>query len=462
MAIILTSPAAYEELDIVLERFQDIYGAVRMTHERVDGKRSEKPDDRLELNLRTEEVEGALASVSGRSTTQSWVKRSGSEDLLDPMREIGQRLYAALFQGERARFLRRSLEEARSNSRIGLRMRLRTRDKGWASLPWEFLHDGQEFISLSPWSPVVRTVADADLLAPRPLHPPLRVLAVTADATGNMQAQEELELLRQVAHYSADLKIRDVPQATREQFIQAVRAEDFDVLHFMGGARHFSDGHAALVLMRLDGQTIANTEPAQWVDAEVLKQLLGSKPELRLVYLSTCHTETLAAELASVVPAVIGMLGLISAQACLDFARGVYTSLLDGVPLEVAVTGGRQAVNMRHSGSREWGLPVLYLQASDGAFLVRQADEAGVEEVLTADRGELPSKPPSDPDRYREWKKLKLMREIHERNLKELTAQVETSLGKPLPFVESQIKETREQLEKLDQQLRALEGNAVG
>jgi hypothetical protein len=460
MAIILTAPAAYNELELALERMSGPHGLVRMARVHTDGSRSKDREDKLELDLPRDEVEWALATVSSRSAVRPWVKRSGSEDRLDPMREIGQRLYSALFQGERARFLRRELEDARSRARTGLRIRLRTEDGEWASLPWEFLHDGQEFINLSPWSPLIRTLAGSALAVPRPLQPPVRVLAVSADPTGNLAAQAELDLLEEVAQHTAELQIRNLPQATREAFIQAISAEDFHVLHVIGGTRRFSDGQAALVLVRPDGLTIDNidqADPEPWIDAGTLAQLLRSKPDLRLVHLSTCHTQALAVELASVVPAVIGILGAITPQACLDFTRGVYTSLLDGVPLEVAVTAGRQAMTMRDSGNREWGMPLLYLQVSDGTFLVRRSDDVGVEEVLTTiDAGEPVAEPPSDPERYREWRKLKLRREIYERNLKELKAQVDTSLGKPSPFVESQIKDTEDRLKKIDEQLRAL------
>jgi hypothetical protein len=251
-----------------------------------------------------------------------------------------------------------------------------------------------------------------------------------------------------------------VPQATRDEFLQALEADDYHVLHFVGGTRQFPGGPAALVLMGSDREPIPSTDHAkrgQLVEARVLNKLLADKPELRLVYFSACHTAGLAAEVASVVPATIGLLGSITVQACLVFARGVYTSLLDGGALEVAVAGGRRSVNISHSGSREWGLPVLYLQLLDGSFLVREPDEADVEEVIAAAEEDTATAPPSDPDAHREWRKLKMLREMYQRNLEELMAQVDTSLGEPLPLIKSQIRETEEQIAELDEQSRALE-----
>jgi hypothetical protein len=186
------------------------------------------------------------------------------------------------------------------------------------------------------------------------------------------------------------------------------------------------------------------------VDAQEVKKRLAGNTELRLVLLSACHTAGLAAELASAVPATIGMRGTLTAQACADFASGVYTSLLDAVPLEVGLTGGRQGIDIRRSGSREWGLPRLYLQAADGTFLVRRPGDMPVRGVVPA------AEPPSDPKARQEWESLRVMREIYQRNLEELEAQVATSLGKALPLVDAQIRDTKAKIAELDEQLMAL------
>lgn len=460
MAIIQTPPEAFEELEIVLEHGHDRYGAVHMTPINVDGQRGREHADKLEITLNADDTERAVESIARRSRTQSWVARSGSRDQLDPMREIGERLYRTLFPGERARFLRRSLEEARSHGRFGLRLRIRATISAWEGLPWEFLHDGQEFMSLSPWSPVVRWAAASEPQDLRPLQPPVRVLVVSADSTGMMAAQDELKRLQSIADRSSDLEFTVVPQATHDRFLRAVESDGFHVLHFIGGTRRFSAGKAALVLMRPDGETLKTTDDAQSdqiTDARELGPVLARNPALRLILLNACHSATLAAELASAAPATIGMRAELNADSSINFAAGFYTSLLDGVSLEVAVTGGRQAVDIGRLGTQEWGLPCLYLQSSAGTFLVRGLDETGERSAHAAEAGgDRPAAAPSDPAARREWQTLRAMREIYQRNLDELRAQVETSLGKAPSIVESQIQVTEDKIAKLDEQMRAL------
>lgn len=453
MTIIATPTEGYEELKVWVERLGDTHGFVR-----ISGRFGEW-EDKLELDLQPEEAESALASASRGSEMQIPVKRSGSVDRLDPMREVGERLFSALFWGERSSLFRRATQTARAE-RKGLRLRLSVEDERgeWVSLPWEFMHDGDHFINLSSWSPLVRTVGVSN--EPQgPVHPPLRVLAVAADVTGKMQTERGLDVLRDLEPRYGNLEVTVVSQATRDEFIQAVRGTQFQVLHFIGGARHSRDGLPALVLMDEDREPIASTELAtrdQLVDASTLQRLLRGKPELRLVLLSTCYTARLATELASHVPALIGMLGWIESAACTAFTQALYYSLLDGGSLEDAMTEGRQMVSLRFSGSRAWGMPVLYLQTPDGVLLGRLPEALGFEAVLSEAEEKAPGTAPTDPARHREWQKLLMMREMQQRNLKELEGQRQASIVS-VSFVESQILDAEEQIASLEEQLRDLE-----
>jgi hypothetical protein len=459
MGIIATPISGYQELSIGLRRIEATFG-----HIRISGPFGES-EDKLEIDLQPEEVESALAGVSRDSARQVWIKRSGSVDGMDPMREIGERLFSALFRGQRTQLFWRA-KSAASAERMGLRVRLSVEDPSheWAALPWECMHDGDHFINLSPWSPLVRTVRVSSERR-EPVQPPLHVLAVAVDVvTGELQTKVELDVLRELETRSGILKITAVSQATRHEFLDRLRANEVHVLHFMGRTGQTPEGQRALILMGEEREPLQPTSDAnldQLIDAFTLRQALEGKPEVRLVFVNSCHSARLAAELAPSVPATIGMLGAPESDACIAFSQAFYDSLVEGGSLEDATTVGRQMVDSRYAGSRAWGMPVLYLQAPDGVLLSPPSEGRGLEAVLSEAEQDVPGKAPKDRDHRREWQKLQMRREMLRRNLMELEGQTQASMGIPLPFVDEQIHDAKEEIAALEEKLLGLESRDI-
>jgi hypothetical protein len=86
----------------------------------------------LRLHLDPQEVEVALASAA--RTGSAYLKRSGSVDSLDPIRDVGAQLFEALFEGRRESLYRQSLRMAEYD---GLRLRVMADDEELAALPWD-------------------------------------------------------------------------------------------------------------------------------------------------------------------------------------------------------------------------------------------------------------------------------------------------------------------------------------
>jgi hypothetical protein len=101
-------------------------------------------------------VDAALSSIASAGKT---LQRSVPTDSLDPVRDLGARLYDALFSGSIERAFARTLEVERE-----ARVRLVLNDDEAMAIPWEFLYDRRrnDFLVLSTRTPLVRSVYRGD------------------------------------------------------------------------------------------------------------------------------------------------------------------------------------------------------------------------------------------------------------------------------------------------------------
>ncbi|HSR11065.1 MAG TPA: hypothetical protein VLS90_06440, partial [Thermodesulfobacteriota bacterium] len=117
------------------------------------------------VRVHPEEVDKIVASAS--QVTQPYTR--GRASALDPIKDLGKMLFSSLFEGRRDIFFRRAFRSATSEGK-GLRLRFQIESPVLAKLPWETLHDGQDFISLPGRAPVFRM---AGLTQPPRTLPPL-------------------------------------------------------------------------------------------------------------------------------------------------------------------------------------------------------------------------------------------------------------------------------------------------
>jgi hypothetical protein len=77
------------------------------------------------------------------------------------------------------------------------------------------------------------------------------------------------------------------------------------------------------------------------------------------------------------IPAVVANQYSIRDDCAIAFSRGFYSALVGGLPIDLATSLGRKAAFNADKEGRDWGVPVLYLQAEDGTLFEGAAD-AGV------------------------------------------------------------------------------------
>jgi hypothetical protein len=306
--------------------------------------------------LSAHEIERALASITQAS--QQWVTRGTILDTLDPLKEIGTRLFTSLFEGQNGHLYQQSLSQAQARGE-GLRLRLEIDDPALAAIPWEALYDvyRQLFITLATDSQIIRERIHPQHAPLAPIKPPLRVLVIVAD-TQDVEAKESLDALHQLDQEMEDLKIKYVTLSDWDAVQKELMSDTYHFLHLV------DDSALSTIRPRVLGN-----EPL--FQLEMLQNLR----ELRFVYMSANDSADAAFELATIVPAAFGIVGSIRYAAKQFCTEGFYRAILTGQPIETAITQGRQTVYRRSAESREWALPVLYTQAPE-SIIMRPSKES--------------------------------------------------------------------------------------
>jgi hypothetical protein len=306
---------------------------------------------------------------------------AGGGDGLALCKEIGTRLFAAVFNGPIQQCLLRSLDRLTPGStRLRIRLRLSAVPE-LAALPWEYLYnpspDRDQFLALSESISVVRYPDRADAYPTLPVKPPLRILVATASPSDapalNIEAEwAALTAALQPVIDRGRVDLTRCPAGTFEAVVAQLRAQTYHVLHFIGhGIFNATDpsqpptGH--LVFEDEQGR-------GQFVNAQTLAWMLMNQPSLRLAVLNACEGARADSRNAlsgaaqrlvqSGVPAVLAMQFPISDPAARAFTAELYGSIAEGAPLDGALSAAR--ARMFALGSQvEWGTPVLHMRATD-------------------------------------------------------------------------------------------------
>jgi hypothetical protein len=284
---------------------------------------------------------------------------------------VGRTLFAEVFKGSVDRLYRTTRQQAMTRRCQGVRVRLVLNDTPeLAELPWEYLYDpiNENFLGLSRQTPIVRYLEQESI--PRAtVSLPLSVLVAIANPDDGdferLDAEAELARIRSAFAPLVDagtILIDVVPHATGDELQRRLSRQQYNVFHYIGHGA--SAGAPALVLEGADGHDLLGDDD--------LRHLLIDQTSLELAVLNSCCSGTpdrrhpfggLAQTLVKTgVPAVIAMQVEVSDPAAIVFAQTLYSSLVDGLPIDAAVAESRKATH-RKGHREEWGTPVLYMRS---------------------------------------------------------------------------------------------------
>jgi len=289
-------------------------------------------------------------------------------------RELGARLYNAVFQGKVRDVLQVSLMKAGEE---GLRLRLRLSDApDLLDLPWEYLYDPtlRRFFCHSVATPLVRYPEQPRPVTPLAVTLPLQLLVMIANPSdvSVLDVEGEWQKIRSALaplEAQGQVHLTRLPNATLSALQRQLRRGAYHIFHFVGhGGVSPIHGERVLYLEDERGR-------ARLVSGDVLGTLLNDHRSLRLALLNACEGARVGTNdpFAGVaqhlvlqgIPAIIAMQFEITDDAAILLAQEFYASLADGYPVEAALAEARKAIFVA-GHEVEWGTPVLYSRASDG------------------------------------------------------------------------------------------------
>lgn len=294
--------------------------------------------------------------------------------------QIGQKLYNTVFDVNIRSLFEASRQRARAE---GKRLRIRlclTEVPELARLPWESMYNtsSEHFFACSIETPIVRYLATSYDNGQRNTTLPLRMLVISAsprnfDAKDIEQQWRTIQSSVRVLQDQGVLHVEYLRDITIQRLQARLRREKYDIIHFIGHGE-FNDSSQNGTLFFLTDQGNVKT-----VTGNVLGALLyDAAPTLRLVILNACdgaransrHSFSGVAQhlVQKSIPMVIAMQSQISVQAATKFSEIFYQSLIDGYPVDAALTEARKSLWFELN-TMEWAIPVLFMRTSDGYLL---------------------------------------------------------------------------------------------
>jgi Tol biopolymer transport system component len=294
------------------------------------------------------------------------------------VQEFGRDLFEALFKGEVLSRYDVSLGEAARQGQ-GLRIKLRIRSPSLSALPWEYLYDARqaEYVGLSSHTPIVRYLELPQPPLPLTVTPPLRILGMVAAPPdlppldiGREQGRIAGAIQELGARCLVELSWCD-GQSWRD-LQQAMWGGPWHIFHFIGHGGYDSSADEGFVTL------VGEQGGSEHLSATRLGRLLADHSYLRLAVLNACEgarggerdifSSTATILVRRGVPAVVAMQHAITDRAAIELAQTFYGALAHGKPVDEAIVEARKAISLAAPNTVEWGTPVLYMRAPDGAL----------------------------------------------------------------------------------------------
>jgi hypothetical protein len=356
----------------------------------------------VRLPLSPTQLSAQVSRIHDAVIASSATRRSSVPTFERPVQEFGGMLFNTMLADNVRGLLMASRQRAAQEGRP-LRLVLRIHAAELACLPWEFLFDGgdEDYVCLN--TPLIRYPSVLQPQRPLQVDPPLRILGMVA-RPGDQQTlaveDEKIRLRDALADLERDgrVELSWVPGQTWRELQEAMRPGrgPWHVFHFIGHGGFDAVAEEGTLALADDG---GRTYPLR---AKGLARLLCKHPSLRLVLLNACDSGRASAldPFSSVagslmrggIPAVLAMQFEITDLAAIEFSHSFYGAVAAQLPVDVAVTEARQAIQLALPGTLEWGTPVLYLRSRTG-YIFDLADAPPISGHLKRQEEQRPSSP---------------------------------------------------------------------
>lgn len=366
------------ELRVEIRKFGNRYQAITRASDDQEITTHEFQYDTASL------VRGAMAWIPGLTDDEQ-----SAADGYDPVQIAaqGEQLYRDLF--DNGRRLRDYLASHRDAQQGQLTLSFDQNASLLARLPWEYLYNGDAYLSLSGNLPVSHRPYDLHSLSLPATPLPLRILLVMPAPEDQMPFEPEQGI--SLFHEALDDAIRTgaieldvLSEPTSTILLETIQARAFHVVHYIGHGVFQLPQHEGFLCLE---DSVGCTE---LVGGEQLFQLLKAHiPHLVVLSGCPCVQYGVADAFAHIahsllqhdVPAVLSVPVSLDDEAALVFYQTLYSSLTAAESVAESLHRGRLALaeldnEIREARQRfDWAVPLLY-QRNAHICLVEQGEPA--------------------------------------------------------------------------------------
>jgi len=329
------------------------------------------------------------APLDRTKSMEDFPPRTGVPTFSDAV-QFGERLFNAIFRNDLLIAWETSLTRVESQAkRLRLRLNLSATPE-LAVLPWEYLrHPKKEhFYAQFGATPIIRYLEQLSSIEPLRVKLPLRILVMAPSPAGypKLDVEGEWNRLREALDpllQRKQIELELVEPATRSglrsRLLTRFLNQAFHVFHFIGHGCFDEDKNEGFLLLERNKETTSipsSEDEADWVSGHDIGTLLRNHDTFRLAIVNACEGARISNCNSYVgtaqrllqhggIPAVVAMQFEISDRHAVEFSQAFYTAIVNGYPVEAALSEARLAI---YSGDKsvEWGTPVLYMRSNSG------------------------------------------------------------------------------------------------
>ena len=280
-------------------------------------------------------------------------------------------LYSRVFSGELDEYFNKSIRKVQENDG-GLSISLRFGEDvpEIAALPWEYLHDDEDFLIRRRDILISRLPAGVKKKKLELLDSVLRMLVIISGPDdpriSPLNTEKEQEIILEAVdrlQREQTIKVDFTEDATFENVEGYLNEKDYHIIHFTGHGINI-DGKGHLVFE-------TEAQKARLIDNKTLSDLFSERG-IRLVVLSSCESakgsnKKAFGDLASMlskkgIPAVVAMQYSVLDNVATKFAYNFYRAIASGKPVDLALKEARLVMKNSEDGNGlDFATPVLYL-----------------------------------------------------------------------------------------------------
>ena len=355
----------YLDFDLLIDRIDDQYTARVLFSPAGEAKRT------FSLPFSQLELDNIMLRLG---QPRRGVRRVDTPEV-QTAKDFGGRLYKAIFDDAVQACLLNSRDAATTQGN-GLRIRLRLDAPDLAGLPWEYLYYSvkDEFLVQSTDTSIVRYIDIPEKIRPLGVTPPLNILVMISSP----RDYEPLDVEQEWANISGAMQdlvdqgkvaIDRLETASLKALRQQLKKKDYHIFHYVG--------HGAFDKKADDGILVFENESEHGtqVSGQDLGVVLMGHKALRLAVINACEGARTSSSdpfsgvaqslIRKGIPTVIAMQFEVTDKTAIVFAHEFYSSLLNGAPVDAALSDARLAI-FTDVKNIEWGTPVLFMRSPDG------------------------------------------------------------------------------------------------